>query len=137
MPSSCSSSALPLQAPCSLNIKTGPDATPLSIDGISGNVSSTVKKAFLKPGMIFSTLHCDGSYRVLGFAMKTVFQRVAVTEITSHQYESAPEFVSEKKTQKSVETVVDGKVKVVRDRMESVTLVCEVDVLPSKGGLRL
>lgn len=75
--------------------------------------------------MIFPTLDHDGKYRVLGFAMETVFQRVAVTEITSHHYESEYEFDSDKETQNSIEGNVDS-------RVDSVTLVCEVDVLPGE-----
>lgn len=132
MPSSCSrsSSSLPLSSPHSPNSQpdTCANATPLTIDGISGNVSATVKEAFLKPGMIFPTLGRDGKYRVLGFAMETVFQRVVVTEINSHHYESKYEFNSDIEARMG-----DKSGTAAKNRMESVTLVCEVDVLP--GGL--
>lgn len=126
MPSQYSAST---SSPLLSSSYTRTNATPLAIDGISGNVSATVKEAFLKPGMIFPTLGPDGKYRVLGFAMETVFQRVVVTEINSHHYESKYESNSDIEGRRMSDRLGTA----AKNRVESVTLVCEVDVLP--GGL--
>ncbi|KAJ3788116.1 hypothetical protein GGU10DRAFT_123871 [Lentinula aff. detonsa] len=121
MPPSSSSSSSPSQASHQHNLRL--------IDGISGNCSPTIKQAFLNPGMIFPTLDRDGKYRVLGFAMETIFQRAVVTHISSSNTREgrSSKFQSDKLGQ--VENSADSFEKPI-ETGQSITLICEIDVLP-------
>ncbi|KAJ3988213.1 hypothetical protein F5890DRAFT_554502 [Lentinula detonsa] len=125
MPPSSSSSSSPSQAShqhiASTNLR--------SIDRISGNCSPTIKQAFLNPGMIFPTLDHDGKYRVLGFAMETIFQRAVVTHISSSNTREgrSSKFQSDKLGE--VENSADSSEKPI-ETGQSITIICEIDVLP-------
>ncbi|KAJ3770360.1 hypothetical protein FB446DRAFT_172303 [Lentinula raphanica] len=107
---------------------------PHTVDQISGNCSLAIKQTFLNPGMVFATLDRDGKYRALGFAMETVFQTIIVTHI-SHSDAPAhwetswrkPDSMVSQATEKDSTNQIPAQ---SGQSVESVTLICEVDVSP-------
>ncbi|KAJ4485350.1 hypothetical protein J3R30DRAFT_1344463 [Lentinula aciculospora] len=91
------------------------------IDQITGNASPAIKRAFLNPGMVFPTLDHDGKYRVLGFAMETIFQRVAVTDISSSNSWGGSQPSSDGDP---------GEQRPEGSQVWSIILMCKVDVFP-------
>ncbi|KIK66062.1 hypothetical protein GYMLUDRAFT_956869 [Collybiopsis luxurians FD-317 M1] len=108
-----------------------------AMSGMSGNASPALKEVFDNPAMVFPTLDRDGKYRVLGFAMETVFQRVAVTEIDINLERSESGLSSKSSGFQSVERTKINQNSTKREadqnlegQRTSVKLVCETDVLP-------
>ncbi|KAJ3873164.1 hypothetical protein F5051DRAFT_432425 [Lentinula edodes] len=122
MPSSSSS---PPQS-SDKGISSGTSLNPL--DQISGNASPTIKQAFHNPVMIFATLDHQGKYRVLGFAMETIFQRVLVTTISCSNPHGGQGDLLRSKSNMDAQPSCNGDLN--EGHPQSITLVCEVDVYP-------
>ncbi|KAF5382869.1 hypothetical protein D9757_007314 [Collybiopsis confluens] len=95
---------------------------------ISGNASPELKQLFENPAMVFPTLDRDGNYRVLGFAMETVFQRVVVAELSVNLKEpthsSGPASLLDPSYSRREGSAT------LQEPKANVKLVCEIDVLP-------
>ncbi|KAJ3907319.1 hypothetical protein F5879DRAFT_537885 [Lentinula edodes] len=107
-------------------ISSGTSLNPL--DQISGNASPTIKQAFHNPVMIFATLDREGKYRVLGFAMETIFQRVLVTTISCSNPHGGQGDLLQSKSNMDAQPSCDGDLN--EGHPQSIILVCEVDVYP-------